>query len=251
MAAILTFPAVGNLIPGTGWHQLVGPWKLEIERADAGGATVVLHTWQSASEPGCTAAACPGLTPGLTNIVMAGWDAQGPVAVVGSNYAIQNPQLDGQTFYSGNFANVDMSTGLPGPRISACQDAPWWVGQDGTTICASSGEHAAVAVDSPGRPLWQPSLSPSPPFGFPGRYGLSTDGNQLAMDGAVVNRSGSTVALTEWFAPEGWLDAGTLIGFQRNTADPGSSTGMAYLHLSDPSHPINLGFLGEFVGTIS
>jgi hypothetical protein len=253
MAAILTFPAVGKLIPGTSWYALVGPWTLQVERAEAGGATVMLHQWQSASDPGCTTATCPGQAPGLTNIVLAGWDAQGPVAVVGSNFATQNPQFDGQIFYGGSFANVDMSTGLPGATIGACQDTnagPWWVGVDGTTICASSGEHAAVAIDSPGRPLWQPALSPNPPFGFPGRFVLSTDGSQLAMDGAVVSRSGSNLALNNSFRPEGWLDAATLIGLQLNETDPNKVDGMAYVHLSDPTHPVSLGFVGEFGGTI-
>jgi hypothetical protein len=254
MAAVLTFPAVGKLIPGTGWHQLVGPWTLAVERADAGGATVTLHTWQSVSEPGCTAALCG--TPGLTNVMMAGWDAQGPVAVVGSNHAAQYG-LEGSDFYGGHFANVDVKTGLPGPMLGACHDTnagPWSVGVDGTTLCVSfnttSGKPIA-SVDSPGRSLWQPALPPNAPFGAPGGFVLSKDGSQLAMDGAVVSRSNVTVPMTEWFAPEGWLDAGTLIGFQRNTSDPGSSIGMAYLHVSDPSHPITLGFKGEFVGLIS
>jgi len=237
MAAILTFPAKGKLIPGTGWYAPVGPWTLEVERADAGGTTVVLHRWQSASEP--------------TNIVMAGWDAQGPVAVVGSSPMTQDSQFDGQIFYGGHFANVDMSTGLPGPKLGACQDTdadPWWVGVDGTTVCVIS--NTLVSVDSPGQPVWQPALSPNPPFDFPGRFVLSTDGSQLAMDGAVVSRSGSNLALNNSFRPEGWLDAATLIGLQLNETDPNQVVGMAYVHMSDPTHPVNLGFVGEFVGLI-
>jgi hypothetical protein len=251
VAAILTFPAVGNLIPGTGWHQLVGPWTLEIERADAGGATVVLHTWQSVSEPGCAAALCQ--TPGLTNLIMAGWDAQGPVAVIGSNYAAQYG-LEGSDFYGGHFANVDINTGLPGPMLGACHDpnaGPWSVSVDGTTLCVSYNTPSGrplVSVDSPGQRLWQPALND--PISQPGSFVLSTDGSKLAMDGAVVSRSYATVAITQSFVPEGWLDAGTLIGGQRNKSD-GSFGGMAYLRLSDPGHPINLGFLGGFVGTIS
>jgi len=239
MAAILTFPAVGKLIPGTGWYAPVGAWTLEVERADAGGSTVVLHRWQSASEP--------------TNIVMAGWDAQGPVAVVGSSSVTQDSQFDGQIFYGGHFANLGMSTGLPGPRLGACQDTdpgagPWWVGVDGTTVCAIS--NTLVSVATPGQPVWQPALSPNPPFDFPGRFVLSTDGSQLAMDGAVVSRSGSNLALNNFFRPEGWLDAATLIGLQLKGTDLNQVVGMAYVHLSDPTHPVNLGFVGEFVGTI-
>lgn len=256
VASILTLPAVGKLIPGTGWYALVGPWKLEVDRADAGGATTTLHQWQSTTEPGCTSATCPGKPPGLTNIVMAGWDAQGPVAVAGGNYATQNPLFDQQTFYGGHFANVDMSTGLPGPTLGSCQDknaGPWSVGGDGTTVCASYGSGAGivVSVESPGQPIWKPVLPANPPQGNPGRFVLSADGSRLAMDGAVVSRSGSTVALNEFFKPEGWLDAGTLIGIQLNKADPNKSDGMAYLRLSNPTHPVLLGFVGEFVGTIS
>jgi hypothetical protein len=253
VAAILTFPAVGNLIPGTSWHQLVGPWTLVIERADAGGATVVLHTWQSVSEPGCTAALCH--TPGLSNMMLAGWDAQGPVAVIGSNHATQYG-LDGSDFYGGHFANVDMNTGLPGPMLGACQDpnaGPWSVSVDGTTLCVSyntASSRPLVSVDSPGQSLWQWQPATNDPISQPGNFVLAADGSKLAMYGAVVSRSNARVSITGSFVPEGWLDAGTLIGAQRNASD-GSLGGMTYLHLSDPSHPINLGFVGEFAGTIS
>jgi hypothetical protein len=258
VASILTLPAVGKLIPGTGWHELVGPWKLRVDRADAGGPTTTLHQWQSTSEPGCTAATCPGKPAGLTNIVMAGWDVQGPVAVVGSNFATQNPQFDHQTFFGGHFAHIDLSTGNPGTAFGGCQGdyQPWSVAVDGTTVCAASrnanvGLSASVSVQSPGRPVWEPVLPAKPPFGLPGSFSLSLDGNLLAMDGAVVSRSGPTLALNESFQPQGWLDRGTLIGVQLNQADPNKSDGMAYLRLSNPTHPVLLGFVGEFVGTIS
>ena len=247
VAVILTFPSVGKLIPGTGWHALVGPWKLEVDRAEIGGPTIVLHKWQAtAGEP-----SQPG---GFANIVMAGWDAKGPVAVVGSNYATQNPLFDQQTFYGGHFANVDIRTGLPGLMVGGCQDhnaGPWSVRVDGTTVCATymSSGIRRVSVDSPGQPLWQPALPLKPPFGLAGSFVLSADGSRLAMDGAVVGRSGSTLAVNELFAPEGWLDAGTLIGIQRDKADPNRYV-MAYLRLSDPTHPFSLGFVGEFVGAI-
>jgi hypothetical protein len=260
MAAILSLPSVGPTPSpgGAPWPALIGPWKLEVDRADVGGATLTLHKWQSTSEPGCTAANCPGQSPGLTNIVMAGWDAQGPVAVVGSDFATQNGQFDHQTFYGGHFANVDMSTGLPGPAFGGCRGdyQPWSVRVDGTTVCAASrssevGLSAAVSVQSPGQPLWEPVLPADPPFAFPGSFVLSADGNRLAMDGAVVSRAVPAVALNSFFKPEGWLDAGTIIGIQLNKADPNKSDGMAYLHLSSPTRPVILGFVGEFVGTIS
>jgi hypothetical protein len=245
VAAIFTLPSIGKLIPGTGWHELVGPWKLQVDRADVGGATVVLHRWQS-SQPGTFA-----------NIVMAGWDTTGPVAVVGGAFATQNPQFDQQTFYGGRFAHLSIATGLPGSAY-ACQgdSQAWSVAPDGTTVCATSigattGLTASVSVQSPGQPVWQPALPANPPFGSPGSFALSADGGRLAMDGAVVGRSASTVALNTSFKPQGWLDAGTMIGVQLRAADPNKSDGMAYLRLSTPTQPVLLGFTGEFVGTIT
>jgi hypothetical protein len=250
VAAILTFPAVGKLISGTGWHELVGPWKLQVDQAELGGTTIVLHQWQATGQP-----SQPG---GFANIVMAGWDAQGPVAVIGSNYSTQNPQFDHQTFYGGHFANIDTRTGLAGSAFGGCQgnSQPWSVAADGTTVCATSraaeiGLTAVASVRSPGQPLWEPVLAAKAPFGFPGSFVLSEDGSRLAMDGAVASRSGPTLPLNEQFKPQGWLDADTLIGTQLNKADPNKSDGMAYLRLSSPNRPVILGFAGEFVGTIN
>jgi hypothetical protein len=249
VASILTLPVVGALLPGTGWHALVGPWKLEVDRADVGGVTVALHKWQSPTDPTCTPKLCPGKPAGFANIVMAGWDAQGPVAVVGGNYSTQNPLFDGQTFYGGHFANLDLGTGLPGAMVGQCQDSnggPWSVGVDGTTICAV-GTH--VSVDSAGLPLWQLDAT-NASFGGAGRFVLSADGSQIAMDGGVVGRSGSTLAINGYFSPGGWLDAGTLIGAQHDKKDP-NQTVMAYVRLAQPTQPISLGFVGEFVGAIN
>jgi hypothetical protein len=249
VAAILTLPAVGNLIPGTGWHELVGPWKLAVARAVVGGATVTLHSWQ-ASGP-------PSQPNGFANIVMAGWDLQGPVAVVGSAFSTQNGQFDRQLFFSGDFAHLDVATGLPGSGYGCQGDfQPWSVALDGTTVCAASrsaqsGLTAAVSVQTPGQAVWEPVLPDKPPFAFPGSFALSANGGRLAMDGAVVGRSASTVLLNSYFKPEGWFDAGTMIGVQMNRADPNRSDGMAYLRLSNPTHPVLLGFAGEFVGTIN
>lgn len=249
VAAILTLPSVGKLIPGTAWYELVGPWKLEVDRADVGAATVTMHRWQASGEP-----SQPG---NFANIVMAGWDTQGPVAVVGGAFATQNGQFDQQTFFGGRFAHINIATGLPGSAY-ACNTGSqaWSVAPDGTTVCATSigtaaGLTASVSVQSPGQPVWEPALPANPPFAFPGSFALSADGGRLAMDGAVVGRSTSTVTLNSSFKPQGWLDVGTMIGVQLSSADPNKSDGMAYVSLSNPTHPVLLGFAGQFVGTIS
>jgi hypothetical protein len=259
VAAILTLPSVGKTVPGSPWPDMIGPWKLEVDRADVGGPTITLHRWQSPTEPGCITASCPLQPRSFANIVIAGWDGAGPVAVVGSNYSTQNGVFDGQTFYGGHFSNVDVTTGLPGAMIGKCLDenaGPWSVGPDGSTACArwsssDSGEvtTTVVTVESPGKSIWEPTQS-GDNSGLTGSFVLSTDSDQLAMDGAVLQRSGSTLATNGYFSPQGWLDTGTLIGVQHDNADPNRSV-MAYLHLSNPAQPVSLGFVGEFVGTIS
>jgi len=42
LAGILTFPALGPSIPGTGWNTLIGPTKFDLESASAGGQTKTL-----------------------------------------------------------------------------------------------------------------------------------------------------------------------------------------------------------------
>jgi hypothetical protein len=247
VAALLTSVGPTPSPGGAPWPSLIGPWKLELERAEIGGATTVLHRWQ--------AAATPSHPDGFANIVMAGWDAHGPVAVFGSEVATQNALFNQQLYFGGHFANIDQGTGLPGSMLGSCVGSfggPWSVAADGTRICAakSSTGSTAVTVEAPGQPAWQPVLPTNPPQ-FEGCFVPSEDGGKLAMGGAVVGQAGtSTVGLKDWFQPEGWLDAETLIGIQPETANGVNENRMAYLQLSNPSQSSSLGFAGQFVGVI-
>jgi hypothetical protein len=249
VAALLTLPSVGPTAApgGAPWPPLIGPWKLELDRADVGAAPTLLRQWQ--------ADAVPGQPGGFANIVMAGWDAHGPVAVVGSNVATQNALFNQQQYFGGHFANIDLSTGQPGAMLGSCQGSfggPWSVGADGTRICAlqNSPGSTAITVEAPGQLAWQPAL-PANPQQFEGCFVLSADGAKLAMVGAVVGHAGtSVVVLKDGFQPEGWLGAGTLIGIQPEAVGGANENRMAYLQLSNPSQTSSLGFAGQFVGVI-
>ncbi len=190
IASVLTLPAIGPLpSPNSGgapWPPLIGPWKLAIELADSGGPTQTLHQWSSDAGPGS-----PG---GFDNIIIASWDAGGPIAVVGSNVATQNAAFNGQQFFGGHFARIDLATGLPGPQIGSCLGTftgPFAATPGGVRICADYDFTGAtrLTIQSSGQADWQPPVPPSP--GQIGDFVADPTAGQLAMDGAVVGRNGT------------------------------------------------------------
>lgn len=246
IAAVLTLPAVGPLPSpgGAPWPPLIGPWKLDIDLATSGGSTQTLHQWTSTAEPNQ-----PG---GFSNIVIVSWDAQGPMAVVGSNVATQNAAFNGQQLFGGHFARIDLGTGLPGAQIGNCQGnftGPWSASSDGTTICAvaNDGGGSTVTVQKPGQAIWEIPIPESRQV--VGDFVLAPDGTRLAMDGEVVGREG--VPLPATFEPEGWLDDQTLIGYEVLPAGQYTSPRMYYVWLQDSTLANDLGFSGRFVGVVS
>ena len=67
----------------------------------------------------------------------------------------------------------------------------------------------------------------------------------MAMDGWVLGKGGSTVALPTTFRSRGWLDKRTVIGFVSASAPT-----IGIVRLSAPSAAENWGFSGEFVGVV-
>ena len=261
VAALLTVPAYSPT-PSPGCEGLgsicyvgptqLGPWKLEVDSTDAGGVTRTLHQW--------TATSYPGQPGGFVNIVMAGWDAQVPVAAVGSGVATQNGPGPGQQFLGGHFANIDTTTGLPGPRIGSCEGnfgnfaGPWSVSANGTRICLTYDPTTAqrvVTVEAPGLPAWKAASWTGPPYDE-GGFVLSADGTKLALRGAVVGRDGTSQVLPKSpdFEPQGWLDANTLIGVENKLVAGVAQRRMSYVSLSNPLQANDLGFAGRFVGVV-
>jgi RNA polymerase sigma factor (sigma-70 family) len=248
MAAVLTYPL---FTPGATLDQstATGPWRLQIEKAKAGGATVLLHQWQTNTNQG------PNTADLFANIWLAGWDAQGPIALVGQAIGIQNSWLNNQRYF-GHFARLS-ADGTPGASIGPVDCLPYWRPIDGRFVC--TGDNTAVTtqinvVDVNGKVLWsgiapQPNQSSLGVPGVPGDFVLSPDGIKLAMDGQVVTLASNAIQkLSPNFEPQGWLDANTLIGL---IPVNGTVKHVGILRLDDPLHPEDWGFSGAYVGLVS
>lgn len=246
IAAILTYPKhQASTDPNQPFGTFSGPWRLQIATADAGGQTTMLHQWQAGTTQ------YPNGPGGFANIWMAGWDAAGPIALVGQATATQNAWLSNQRYFAGNLSRLN-ADGTPGAAIGPGNCLPYWRPVAGLFACTTSGTNGSTTVtvaDLGGKVIWSghPANGPSQ---TPGDFALAGDGSRLAMDGEDVNlKSGATLQLASGFQPQGWLDDQTIIGWMPQNGPAAPHLGI--IHLSDPKHPEDWGFSGTFVGLLS
>jgi hypothetical protein len=247
IAAVLTYPvntpqSDPNQPP---WGTFSGPWRLQVERATAGGSTVVLHQWQTNTDQ------YPNGPGGFTNMWMVAWDSQGPIALLGQNTGTQNAWFTNQHYFSGHLVRLN-ADGTAGASIGPTDCLPYWRPANRYFVCArinTNGPTPIFVVDLTGRTIWSGSI-PLPPQAMPpGDFAPAPDGSKLAMDGQVVNlQNGSVIKLATDFQPQGWLDAGTLIGW---IPQAHAAPHVAVLRLANPLHPEDWGFSGFFVGLLS
>jgi RNA polymerase sigma factor (sigma-70 family) len=244
MAAVLTYPL---FTPGATLDQSTstGPWRLQVESATAGGAPVVLHQWQTNTNQ------YPNAADGFSNIWFAGWDDQGPIALVGQGTGTQNAWLNDQRYFAGHVARLN-ADGTPGASIGPADCLPYWRPSNGRFTCTRNGQSNATeidVVDMRGNVLWTGTAPQGNQFG-PGDFVLSPDGTELAMDGQVVTLATNAIQkLAPNFEPQGWLDATTLIGLVPVNGGPAAHVGI--LRLDDPLHLEDWGFSGAYVGLVS
>jgi hypothetical protein len=245
MAAVFTFPNNSpSSDPSEPFGHFSGPYRLELEAATAGGSTSTVKTWESGNTQ------YPDGPGGFTNIVLAGWDGQGPIVLVHAATGTQNGWLDNQHWFAGNLARLH-ADGTVGPVIGPADCLPYWRPVGGRFVCtrAPSGTQSgtpASVVSLDGPVVWSGIAPPGPSVA--GGFALSPDGTRLAMDGQVVIlASGATLHLPTNFSPEGWLSADTIIGLI-----PGAHTAgtLGIVHTQDPQHAEDWGFSGAFVGTL-
>jgi hypothetical protein len=244
MAAVLTYPVFS---PGPTAYQPVvsGQWELSLEVAAAGGTAKVVSHLEKAWSNGPF---------DQNNIVMAGWDGADPIGVVGS-FVGGTPGIDGDRWpgdlsvhavHLGLDGAIGASLGPNGAAIGPNGCGLVSLGPAGAVLCETGGGmgiRPQVDVGTAGgQVLW---TSPSSIFAS-GGVSLSPDESLMAMDGWLVGKSGSIVALPKGFRPRGWLDDRTVIGFVTST--PTSSIGV--VRLSSPAVADNWGFSGQFVGVL-
>jgi hypothetical protein len=246
MAAVFTFPNITpSNDPNEPFGHVSGNYRLQLEAATAGGSTSVVKTWESAADKP------PDSSGGFTNIVLAGWDSQGPIALVHAQTGTQNAWLDLQRWFHGSLARV-RADGTAGPVIGPADCLPYWRPVAGRFVCTRTPAGSqtgtpisVVALD--GSVVWS-GVAPPGSAQLAGGFALSPDGTRLAMDGQVVTLStGATVRLAPNFTPEGWLSADTIIGLIPAAQTAGT---LGIVHTQDPQHAENWGFSGTFVGTL-
>jgi hypothetical protein len=235
LAGILTFPALGPLIPGTGWHTSVGPSKFDLETAPAGGQTktlVHLEVPQGSNVP--------------TPTFPVGWTVAGPAAMVPLYVTSQNIWPGGPLYVIDDSGKK--TTRLGGSDCNSASITP-----NGLIPCVSSTGVGVVSVrDTTGKVLWVTHAS-----GFdltsvhisPDGEAIS-DGNEVSTDGvtwsmAIEMHSGRSVELPKMFFVEGWLDSNTVVGRSGGDGD------LSWISLGDPIKVHDLGFKGDFVATLA
>jgi hypothetical protein len=248
IAAVLTYPI--NTPPTSSnqppWGTFSGPWRLQIEKVTANGAAVILHQWQANTTQ------YPNAPDGFANIWIAGWDDQGPIALVGQATGTQNAWLNNQRYFSGHFAHLN-ADGTAGAPIGPADCLPYWRPVAGHFVCSRIGSEASTpmsVLNMDGSVLWNGVAPQSGQGAAAGDFSLSADGTRLAMDGEVVTLANNSVLkVAANFQPQGWLDPNTLIGWIPVNG-PGAPH-MGIVHLNDPLHPEDWGFSGAYVGLLS
>ena len=235
LAGILTFPALGPLLPGTGWHTPVGPSKFDLETAPAGGQTktlVHLEVPQGSNVP--------------TPTFPVGWTVAGPVAMVPLYVTSQNIWPGGPLYLIDDSGKK--TTKLGGSDCNSASITP-----NGLIPCVSSTGVGAVSVrDTTGKILWTTHASGSDPLSLylsPDGQAIS-EGEQNSSDlttwwTPIEMHSGATVQLPKMFVVEGWLDSNTVVGRSYGDGD------LSWISLGDPTKVHDLGFKGDFVATLA
>ena len=240
MATVLTAPNPSPPPSGVPFPGLNGTWKLDLMSADVGGAATTIRSWSSTAYPGQ-----PG---GIDNVVLAGWDATGPLVVVGSYLGTQAAEaVDNFEFVGGFVTHLDPTTRMPGTAIGGSTCTVVQVSPSGDITCAYIGNDNQSAVVSVISSSGQVEVQP---FSAPGQPDVAVGpGGMIAVTGQWRNGS-ATGTLPSNFQPEGWIDANTIFGRLGTLGNPAGNAALA--HLSGGGATIeNLGFAGDYVGMLS
>jgi hypothetical protein len=224
VVGILTFPALGPIIPGTSWNSLVGPTKFDLESASVGGQTTTLVHLESPQG---------GIDPAA--IFPIGWTSAGAVAMLPYRLTSQNAWSGGPLYLIDDSGTKTRQLGG-----SDCYSAS--MTPRGLIPCIS-GQSVAVR-DQGGSLLWTTHVDS---FNALWLY-LAPDGQAISDGTQVETHLGGMVAMPKGFLVEGWLDKDTVVG--RLVIDDVNVGNLAWTSLSDPTKVHDLGFKGDFVSAL-
>jgi hypothetical protein len=221
LAGVLTLPAIVPPPPGKDWPPtMAGSWKFDLESANAGGPTTILQHVESADIADAT----------LKPIFPVGWTQDGPVAMVGAPIATQNVWYGGPLFRIG-------STGQTLDRVGGADCLAASILPSGVVPCDTSTGTVTVR-SSGGQILSKPGVD-----GFVAKSLKLAPAGDAITDGRHAATTTGLVTLPEGFVAEGWLDSQTVVGRQVDG-------NLSYIRLDSPKTLHDLGFKGDFVGTL-
>ncbi|HYL07260.1 MAG TPA: hypothetical protein VEU76_01850 [Candidatus Udaeobacter sp.] len=234
IAGVLQYPAIGTApSPCEGltcMPPLVGPWQFSLVRATGGSPPTVLQQIQSPNHPDIPAGNWHPTFP-------VAWVAGGPVAMVPVSIGTQN------AWWGGPLYLLD-SAGKQVRQVGGADCASDIVA-GGQFIPCTSGTYVVTVRDLSGDILWTTQIE-----GFNAlSLRVSPDG-QGVTDGTKVERRGSgLITMPVGFNVEGWLDDSAVVGWQQSSdgLHPGN---LSWINVGDPATVHDLGFKGDFVGTL-
>jgi hypothetical protein len=224
LAGLLTLPAIVPPPPGTDLPPtMAGIWTFDLESANAGGPTSVLQHLESAEPP---ANAGEPLKPTFP----VGWTQEGPVAMFGAPISTQNVWYGGPLFRIGPAGQtLDQ---VAGADCLAASILP-------SGVAACDTRNGTVTVRSySGQVLWKPGVD-----GFSAKALKLAPAGDAITDGRHAATTNGLVTLPPGFVAQGWLDSRTVVGRQPDG-------NLSYIRLDSPQTVHDLGFMGDFVGTL-
>ena len=220
LAGILTLPAIVPPPPGKDLPPtMAGSWKFDLESANAEGPTSVLQHLESAD-----------LREPLKPTFPVGWTQEGPVAMFGAPIATQNVWYGGPLFRIG-------STGQTLEQVAGPDCLAASILSSGLAACMSSSGTVTIRSYS-GQVLSRPGVD-----GFNAKALKLAPAGDAITDGRHAVTATGLVTLPEGFVAQGWLDSRTVVGRQPDR-------NLSYIRLDSLQTVRDLGFKGDFVGTL-
>lgn len=220
LAGILTLPAIVPPPPGKDLPPtMAGSWKFDLESANAEGPTSVLQHLESAD-----------LREPLKPTFPVGWTQEGPVAMFGAPIATQNVWYGGALFRIG-------STGQTLEQVAGPDCLAASILSSGLAACMSSSGTVTIRSYS-GQVLSRPGVD-----GFNAKALKLAPAGDAITDGRHAVTATGLVTLPEGFVAQGWLDSRTVVGRQPDG-------NLSYIRLDSLQTVRDLGFKGDFVGTL-
>jgi hypothetical protein len=224
VAGIVTFPPYDGLQPTQYCNAFSGIYYFDYEVFSGGAERTVTHT------------AATGLNGGSIWFPVT-WRG-------GSLVVIKDQVLVAYAVWPGGVLAPADDTGPLNPALGGefCLSAS--ITPAGLIPCTVSPSTQVTVQDSSGNLIWKTSLDTVNAI----TVHLSSDGQSITDGTKVERRASGLVAMPAGFQVEGWLDNNTVMG--RPLLADNTPGDLSWINLSDPTAVHDLGFKGDFVGTI-